>query len=40
MPEKPEVLSIIALDIDVVQFGDAVAQFEQREAWPSPSGGR
>ena len=29
MPEKPEVLNIIALDIDVVQFGDAVAQFEQ-----------
>jgi len=28
MPEKPEVLNIIALDIDVVQFGDAVAQFE------------
>jgi len=29
MPPKPEVLNIIALDIDVVQFGEAVAAFER-----------
>lgn len=29
VPDKPEVLNIIALDIDVVQFGPAVAEFER-----------
>ncbi len=29
MPEKPETLNIIALDIDVDQFGEGVANFEE-----------